>query len=588
MNKYKVFIKEILFLIGEDKKKLPKFLIFFLILSMIDILGIGLIAPYISLVASPENFFESSFSSLIFSIGFPSSHDDLLIFFGIILIGIFLAKSVISLMVQKSILNFSVNRETTLRALLMKSYQDLPIVELSNRDKSEFVYSINTLAAEFSNSLQTILRIISEVIVGFFIFIVLALTDIKALLLLAFVMIIVVLTYDFFYRKKIHMSGQASVKHSTKMIQSINENIDGIHEIKVYNKEQFFLDKMLNHAKKYAYFSVLFNIISIMPRYFLEFVLVSFIALLVMIYVLLGQDLTLILPILGVFGVAAIRLVPSANQIINGLVILRHSRYGIHLLYSDLSNKKNSKSLSIQESKEAGGFNFKNLELKDISFSYPNSTIKTISNLSLNIKKNQSIGIIGESGSGKTTLINILLGLIEINDGEILFNNKLSTLSLSKWLEKVAYLPQQAFLINDSLVSNIALGQEKEKIDLKRINLAVKKAYLEDYVRNLPDGLNTILGEQGAKLSGGQKQRVAIARAFYFNRKILVLDESTSSLDNKIESQIIDEIEMNRNELTTIIISHRLSTLKNCDVIYKLHNGKIITEGSYNEIINKT
>ena len=588
MNKYKVFIIEILFLIGEDKKKLPKFLLFFLLLSMIDIIGIGLIAPYISLVVSPEIFFEGYFSSLIFAIGLPSNHNHLLIVFGIVLIIIFLVKSVISLIVQKSILNFSENRQISTRSLLMKSYQGLSFVELSNRDRSEFVYSINSLAAEFSLVLQTVLRITSEVIVGFFIFIILALTDIKALLLLAFVMITVGLIYDFFYRKKIQTSGQEAVKHSTKMIQSINENIDGIHEIRVYNKEEFFLDKMLNHAKKYAYFSVLFGIISMMPRYFLEFVLVTFISLLVIIYVLLGQDLTLIVPILGVFGVAAIRLVPSANQIINGLVILRHSRYGINVLYSDLKNNKNSRSNLFNQPKEDGHFDFKHLELKNISFTYPNSSNRTISNLSLSVKKNQSIGIIGESGSGKTTLINIILGLVEINDGDLLLNNKLTKLSSNKWLSKVAYLPQQVFLINDSLISNIALGQEKDKIDLNQIKLAIKKAHLEDYVSNLPDGLNTFLGEKGVKLSGGQRQRVALARAFYFDRKILVLDESTSSLDNKIESKIIDEIEMHNNDLTTIIIAHRLTSLKYCDVIYKLDKGRIVDEYSYNEIINKT
>jgi ABC-type bacteriocin/lantibiotic exporter with double-glycine peptidase domain len=362
----------------------------------------------------------------------------------------------------------------------------------------------------------------------------------------------------------------------------LQESIDGMQEIRVLNKESFFHDKMLSHAKKYANASMSHTLISIFPRYLLELVIIIFVVLLVVIYTFLGNDSASLISTLGVFGVASIRLLPSANQIINGLVTIRHSRNSIHLLYSDL-HSKDVPSSTLERCQIEGEFN--QLELKGVGFSYPDSTNRTLSDISLKIGANESIGIVGASGSGKTTLIGIFLGMLKNDDGDIFINNNKVDLATSDWMSKIMYLPQQVFLINDTLKNNIALGQEEGEIDDDAVELAINNSNLDSFVSSLPDGINTILGERGARLSGGQKQRVAIARMFYFDRSIMIMDESTSALDQKMEGEIIKEINAMKGKITMIIIAHRLATLKHCDTIYRLENGRIVQHGSYKKVI---
>jgi ABC-type bacteriocin/lantibiotic exporter with double-glycine peptidase domain len=211
-----------------------------------------------------------------------------------------------------------------------------------------------------------------------------------------------------------------------------------------------------------------------------------------------------------------------------------------------------------------------------------------LNDISLSINAGDSIGFIGESGSGKSTLIDLLLGFLEPDKGTLLFNGGLLSDNIDIWRENVAYLPQQIFLTDNTMRSNIALGIDSHKIDDRKIMRALDKSQLSNFVQTLPDGLNTMLGEKGVRLSGGQKQRIALARAFYHDRNVLVMDESTSALDDETESEIVEEIRQLKGIKTVIVIAHRLTTLKYCDQIYRLDNGKIVEHGSYDSVVNKT
>ena len=322
------------------------------------------------------------------------------------------------------------------------------------------------------------------------------------------------------------------------------------------------------------------------PRYLLEVVLIVFVVSLVLVTVWSGLKVDTIIPTLSLFGVAAIRLLPSANLFISGLSRIRFGSHAVKCLVQDL--KKANEQLIVKKINRRNSFNhktFESLKLQNVSFTYPDANFNSLNNISMNIKKGESIGIIGSSGSGKTTLIDTMLGLLEPQHGEILFNKTALQDDLYNWRANVAYLPQQVLLIDDTLRSNVAFGVLKNEIDEKQLNLAIQQARLLDLVNQLPEGVNTILGERGVRLSGGQRQRVALARAFYHDRNILIMDESTSALDNETEKEIVNEIKQLKGLKTLIVIAHRLSTVAHCDRLYCLENGSIIKEGSPEKVL---
>ncbi|MGB5915630.1 MAG: ATP-binding cassette domain-containing protein, partial [Phormidesmis sp.] len=225
------------------------------------------------------------------------------------------------------------------------------------------------------------------------------------------------------------------------------------------------------------------------------------------------------------------------------------------------------------------------VSLKDITFFYPNTKEPAIANISLDIRKGESIALVGKSGSGKTTLVDIILGLLQPSSGDILVDDQSVYTDLRAWQNLLGYIPQSIFLTDETIAQNIAFGIPVDEIDYERVNKAVKAAQLEDLVEHLPDGLETMVGERGMRISGGQRQRVGIARALYYEREILVLDEATSALDSETEKLVSDAINSLAGDKTLIIIAHRVSTIENCDRIYRLEDGRLQQSGTYEEVV---
>jgi ABC-type bacteriocin/lantibiotic exporter with double-glycine peptidase domain len=354
----------------------------------------------------------------------------------------------------------------------------------------------------------------------------------------------------------------------------------------VLNIENYFYNSVVNNASKYANAAVNSSVIQSIPKVLLELILVVFIVLLVYFSILSGNKTDDLLPILGMFGVAAIRLAPSASQIINSVSNIRFGGHTVDTIYKDLIVKSDSQELFIDNSNTNTNEEFNSLQVKDVEFAYMSSDTPVLKNMSLEIKKGEAIGIIGTSGSGKTTLIDLMLGLLELKKGCILYNGKDITKSPSSWRAKVAYIPQNIFLTDESMRKNIALGVSDSKIDNNKVIESIRKSMLTDLLNTLPNGVDTILGENGVRLSGGQRQRIALARAFYHEREILIMDEATSALDNETEAEIVNEIKRLKGKKTIIIVAHRLSTIQHCDRIYRLGKGKVIEVGVLDDSCN--
>ena len=577
------YLKEIFYLLDEDKWKLPLILFSFLIMSSLEVLGIGLIAPYAALIINPNILIEKY--SFLEEFGVPIYSDNILLFMSILLVSLFVIKTIGLSLINWVIFSFCYERQIKIRAKLMKSYQIMPYIKYTERNSAEYIYNMNAVATFTQGVLVSILRIVTEMIVGLFIFVFLVFQDAFVLFMLVFLLGSFIFLYDFIFQKRIKKYGHLVNTYSTKMFKNINESVHGLKEVRILGKEKYFYDKVLSNATGLSQTMKLKDFISSVPRYFLELIMIFFVVLLVVLYSYQGKALELVVPILTMFSIAAIRLFPSVNHIVSGITHIRFGRPVVALLYKDLkaSNYYNfdQKINSIETSL------FKSIELRDVSFAYPNRDYKVIDNLTIKVKKGDSVGIIGPSGSGKTTLLDILLGLIEVDQGRVLFNNDDLNNCYSEWKSHVAYIPQNIFIIDDTVTRNIALGVPDDLVDHTMLNNAINQSKLTELINQMPKGINTLLGEAGVQLSGGQRQRIALARAFYHNRDILVMDEATSALDNETEAEIVDEIKHLKGNKTLIVIAHRLSTVKHCDYIYRIDKGKIVEKGNYKSVIGE-
>ena len=578
------YLKEIFYLLDEDKWKLPLILFSFLIMSSLEVLGIGLIAPYAALIINPNILIEKY--SFLEEFGVPIYSDNILLFMSILLVSLFVLKTIGLSLINWVIFSFCYERQIKIRAKLMKSYQIMPYIKYTERNSAEYIYNMNAVGTFTQGVLVSILRIVTEMIVGLFIFVFLVFQDAFVLFMLVFLLGSFIFLYDFIFQKRIKKYGHLVNTYSTKMFKNINESVHGLKEVRILGKEKYFYDKVLSNATGLSQTMKLKDFISSVPRYFLELIMIFFVVLLVVLYSYQGKALELVVPILTMFSIAAIRLFPSVNQIVSGISHIRFGRPVVALLYKDLkaSNHYNfdQKINSIDETSI-----FKSIELRNVSFAYPNRDYKVIDNLTIKVKKGDSVGIIGPSGSGKTTLLDILLGLIEVDQGKVLFNNDDLNNCYSEWKSHVAYIPQNIFIIDDTVARNIALGVPDDLVDHTMLNNSINQSKLTELINQMPKGINTLLGEAGVQLSGGQRQRIALARAFYHNRDILVMDEATSALDNETEAEIVDEIYSLKGNKTLIVIAHRFSTVKHCDYIYRIDKGKIVKQGDYQSVVGK-
>ena len=576
----KNYLGKIFYLIGDDLKKLPWMLVLFLTLSLLEVIGLSFIIPYISLIINPEALSNNYFYDLVIE-NIDNSTENILILFGLILILIFFIKTTLSIIINHKILSFSNNKGANLRRNLLRYYQKMEYQDYLQRNSSEYIHSIQVLATQFSqNTMVAVLKFMSEGLLVLTILVFLALTNIVALITIFLLISTFIYFYDFIFGNRIKKNGSEINKYQIKTITGVNEAITGFKEIRVLGKEDYFNENVAKMAINYAksYTSVL--VLSSVSRYILEFILILFIVMMVLLSIYSNKDLLMLVPTLTVFGVASLRLMPAANTFSQGLAQLRFGYNSTNIIYNDLVN---SEKVNVSKFTPEVGSVFRDIKLENVSFSYGVNAI--FDNVSLTISKGDSIGIIGSTGSGKTTLINIMLGLLAPSSGNIILNNVIIENNSNPLKGISAYIPQNIFLVDDSVKKNVALGILDDEIDEEKVFESLKAARLLDLVNGLPDGIETIIGENGNKLSGGQRQRLSLARAFYYNRQLLIMDEATSALDNVTEQEIAKELKALDGKITTIIVAHRFTTLKDCDHIYEITNGQVIYRGKYDDII---
>ncbi len=578
-NAYTYF-HEIWFLMGRDRKRLPFLFVFFLGISLIDIAGIGLVGPYIALVVDPDSY-QKLPEIFEWTKRFAPDRHSLIVFVGGGLVLLFTLKACVGILIDGAIFRFSLGRAAQLRIDLMRAYMAMPYERHLESNSARMVQTVQDFTAQFvEQTLIPMLRLVSEGVISIVILCFLAWVHGYAFALMVLLMSPSLYAYDKVFRSRMLMHGKMANLEMGKLLTALKEGVNGLREVRILGVEKYYRDMFEKGAISNAGNIAKAKTIITVPRYLLELTLVSFIVVLTVGAIWFEGRTDNILPVLGVFGVAAMRLIPSANSMMGGVSKLRVGRHSTDMLYRDLSEIQTHLDPSEPPDgapihAEENRRRVSTLEFRDVHYRYPTSHVDSLNGVSLSLVGGESIGLIGRSGSGKTTLVNVMLGLLRCHKGEVVFNGESIKNCMAAWRSHVAYLPQQVFIADSSIRCNVALGIPDNEIDDVAVWDAVNQACLKELIESLPNGLDTPLGENGARLSGGQRQRIALARAFYHDRDVLIMDESTSALDTDTERAVVEAIKALHGKKTMVVIAHRMSTVEHCDKIYRLDNGRI-------------
>ncbi|MBW4575770.1 MAG: ABC transporter ATP-binding protein/permease [Aphanothece sp. CMT-3BRIN-NPC111] len=594
------FLAKFLYIVENQKYRLIILIVLFLLTSLLDTIGIGLIGPFISLASVPETVHKNAFLNWLYVQSHLNSEVIFIAWFGLIITIIFYTKSFLSYKVQRYVFTFSYDQKGRLCKRLLKAYLAAPYTFHLSRNTALLIQNIISETNNFCNGIMLpLLSSAAYAIVSIFLGLLLIKTDVTALLFILAMMLIPVSLYHQFKNKLAQWGKEASLAQ-VGMIRTINHSLGGLKETRIIGCEPYFENQIGEYVKGFEVAVSSSQTFKLLPRILIEAVLVTFLVGFTCIFLTSNRSTQNLTGVLGVFAIASIRLIPAITQMTNSIGLLRNNSYALNKIYFDLKEveelnlNKNSElfpdhnrvGLSSHESFDEPLMHFADkIVLDEVTYSYPNVQETAIKGICLTIKKGQSIALIGKSGAGKTTLVDIILGLLEPQSGDIKVDGVSVYKQLRSWQNLIGYIPQSIFLMDDTVERNIAFGVPDRLIDSERLSKAIHDAQLTELIAELPDGVKTVIGERGVRLSGGQRQRMGIARVLYHQREILVLDEATSALDNETERLVNEAIKSLSGTKTLIIIAHRLTTVEHCDRIYLLEKGRIAKSGSYQEVV---
>ena len=537
----------------------------------LETLGIGLVIPTISLFTRQDfSSRHAELKPLLALLGNPT-HGALVVYGLLVVFGVYLVKTMLLSVLAWVQNRFIFGIEERLSLRLFTIYLRQPYVFCLQNNSARLVRNVGAEVSMFTNSvLNPLLQLLTESLILIALFFILIHTEPFGTVVVMTTFGIVGWAFNRAVRRKVAEWGEARQYHEALRQQHLQQGLDGAKDVRLLGRERYFLDLFAHHNGDSIRVSRLNSTISQMPRLWLELLTVGGLFGLVAAMLGNGSDPEAILPKIGLFSVATFRLIPSVNRILFSSQILKYCSPVLHLLVDEFSRPcqqppRDGRTGSFQES----------IEVRNLGFTYPGAHAPSISDINLRIECGQSIGIVGPSGSGKSTLVDILLGLITPDSGSLLVDGVEMQKDVRWWQNQIGYVPQSIYLTDDTIRRNIAFGIADDSIDDTALDAAVKAACLDEFIRQLPKGLDTAIGEHGARLSGGQRQRIGIARALYHNPSVLVLDEATSALDLATEKSVVDSITALKGEKTVIIVAHRLSTIEHCDEVYSVLNGRI-------------
>jgi len=580
-------LKKLSKILNSRQKKSMILLVFLMLLgAVLEMASIGLLIPAVSQVMNPEFVDSNQYVAFIYqTLGFRSVKN-FTIFMMLSLIFFFILKNCFLFFQTKMQLKFVYTNQFATSRRLMINFMKRPYEFYLGADTAVIQRSITSDVNNMYGLVLGLLQLMSEV----FVFIGLAFLCIVSSPVISLVffaiMIIILAIIKFVLQPIMKRAGSENQEYYSGLFKWINQSVTGIKEIKVAVKEHYFINEYAKCGKGYVNAVQRYNLFTATPRLLIETIAIIMIILYMLTISLKGMVFDDYIPILAAIGVAVMRMIPCANRINNHLTSIAYFEPFFMGVSDNLQAEINDQNINYDEDAYEKEYQRRQMvpkmkikeqiKLSNITFKYPGTEVLIFDQAEMTIPIGKAVGIVGTSGAGKTTVVDIMLGLFKLQSGKIQADGNDVNENYDSWLKNIGYIPQTLFMIDDTIRCNIAFGISADQIDDDKVWFALREAQLEDFVKGLPEGLDTGIGERGIRLSGGQRQRIGIARALYEDPDILVLDEATAALDNETESAIMDSINRLHGRKTLVIIAHRLQTIEKCDIIYRIENGKAL------------
>ena len=555
-------------LTAKERRKLWFIWLLILVSMVLETFSLGMVLPLIAVLT--DDSYRERFPGIYSFLGEPST-ERLLVIGVSFLLALYVIKNAyfyVSTRVQRRFLN---DASARLSQLAFSRYLRQPYEFHLRHNSATLINNAEIAKSIISGGLDPFLTLLTDGLVATGLFVLLMVVEPVGTISTVAVFGVSAGVFQIATRKKIAEWGRLRKKHLALVLQHLQQGLGGAKEVKLLGREQKFLDDHEEHLVASMEITRKFSLMQMLPRLWLEVIAIASLVVLVGVMTASNDDVTQILPILGLFAATAFRVIPSIGRIIASVQAITFAAPQIRAVHQDLSLQVPSESGSVESMTFA-----REVEFRHVSFSYESVNRNSLNDVSLSIQCGESVGIIGPSGAGKSTFIDLLLGLLSPSSGEILIDGVPMSSNVRGWQQLVGYVPQSIYLTDDTLLKNVAFGLHPRDIDERSVQRAIESAQLADFVNSLPDGLQTVVGERGVRLSGGQRQRIGIARALYNNPKVLVLDEATSALDTETENGVMESVRRLQGERTVIIVAHRLTTVAHCSRIFTIEDSRLV------------
>ncbi len=577
----------------REKIQVGILLIAIIAMAFSQAVGVASVLPFISLVMDPEIVFENQYLYWIYDTFNFTSINRFIIFAGVVMFFIIILSNGISAFATWLKLRFAWMNNHRLSRRLLEKYLSMPYAYFLNQNSADLsknvLSEVNNLT---SNYLIPLLTIVTRGMVAIFLLLMLFWVDVAVSFIALFVLGGAYVFIFFRINKTLKHRGILRRTANKMRFKAVSEAFGGIKETKVLNREPFFLERYSRESLKQARLMSWNAVIGQIPRFMLEAVAFGGIIVFVLVLLLTREDARQVIPLASLFAFAGYRLMPALQEIFTSFTKMQFNMAVLDGIYEDFTR--------VEEDEVAGTFAklekadklpfTKAIILEKVSYYYPNTNIAVVKEIDLTVKRNTMIALVGPTGAGKTTLVDIILGLLPPQQGRVLIDDiPLDNKNTIKWQRNIGYVPQHIYLSDDTIARNIAFGVPDQHIDREALQMAARIANIHDFIANeLSQGYETLVGERGIRLSGGQRQRIGIARALYHDPEVLVFDEATSALDGVTEEMVLKAMENAARLKTLIVIAHRLTTVKSCDVVYVLDRGRIVAEGTYDQLMGSS
>ncbi len=570
----------------KDKIKLVGLAILMVIGSVLELLAVAVFNPFIEVLMQTSSIEDDSFLKLFFAHIHLNGIEQYLVVLSALIAVIYLVKNIYLSFLQNVILSFSYTTRMNLATRLLTTYMNEPYTFHLSKNIAEMQRCLQSDTSQFMTLISSGLQLTVEMVTCLALAAYLFHTSHSITVVIGVLLLMCIGLFFIISKKVSSRLGRQNEHYNAKLFQWINQSLGGIKELKILQREEYFIDSYKTNYKKLIWGARVNELIAALPKYIVETVAMVGLVFAIIIKLLFGHGaLETFIPQIAVFAVAAFRLLPSVGRVNAYINSIMYNKASLDMIYDDLKEIDSEPVQEIEWQGEKENWIFtKGVTVEHVSYHYPDSDVEVLHDISLEIPKGKTVALIGPSGAGKTTLADIILGLLPPVSGVVRMDQHNVYENLRSWREKLGYIPQSIYLSDDTIRNNIAFGIYEAKIDDNAIWKALEKAQLKEFVQGLEKGLDTYVGDRGVRLSGGQRQRIGIARALYHDPEILVLDEATSALDSSTEQAVMESIESLQGLKTMIIIAHRLTTIKNADLVYEVSGGNV-TLRDKNEVI---